>query len=473
MAYSPNNKQFTPEEIARITSLPLRSGNVGGTKREGYFDPETETFYLVDEDGNLVGKVGKKRTPAAAPPTPPAKEHENSEKNEDREDDDDEDAPRSLPKGAKIGIIVGGSVFGVVLLVLLITSLLMPALRRGPAPTPMETPVAVTTVTPEPTIEPIPEDGNNSANIEGAIEVIQAKQNVHKGEQITEDIVEMIAISPEEFNSLILTGITPAKWEDLDTLMDMYANRFIPQGQYVAVTYISTSSPVPSNPWADPDGRYATISIAASSLAEGDVAYFGAKGTLTLVRETTVVDANEENTTEDSGEELDVTDPNADTDVEGTEDEHIVIEGITYETDVMQSLVVDHYEIEDVVVCDLLNGDGESIYDYVSLYFDMPELNRRSEFLARCEDAEYLYKVTPVELVVRMTFEQSELVGSFDNLLASYDIDSNAADGDAQTIIVNATRLTSEMVRDLTAEFDTVDAVIPADLEELPTAANG
>lgn len=52
-------RTMSPDEQARILSLPIREFAFGSVMRKGHFDEEAHKFYFVNNDGSLEGKVAK------------------------------------------------------------------------------------------------------------------------------------------------------------------------------------------------------------------------------------------------------------------------------------------------------------------------------------------------------------------------------------------------------------------------------
>ena len=103
--------------------------------------------------------------------------------------------------------------------------------------------------------------------------------------------------------------------------------------------------------------------------------------------------------------------PQESSDAEGKEKEENV-DGLEHEATVQQSYIVDTYSIKHLVIADILNEEGESLYQYYMRYMSIP-VGERSDYLEKVlrKDDSLLEKVKPARAVIGVSTEQKTKLG--------------------------------------------------------------
>lgn len=225
----------------------------------------------------------------------------------------------------KLLVIIGGmmvlSIIGSIA-----SSVLFGGNETPPNPTPIENQ--------EPVDEPDP-----SLN---TIQVIQVKQDLIPGDVITEDVIQSATISAESYNQITLGGTNIYQYNRASSLIGKYATAYIPTGQYLAYNNVASAYTPPKNPWVnEQQGKVYVTAPLDDETATSVLLNFGAKVDMTIKKET----------------------------VRQTEalDDSPDIPGMTHQTTIYQSVSIDTYEMQNVIVCDKAPGKAMTYADKYAL----------------------------------------------------------------------------------------------------------
>ena len=342
--------KITAQELEEIKKLPSCQFMLGGTPQTGFFDKVNEKIYYLDSEGNWMVKRArvKKREPEK-PQEEEAPAEENGEEEEsgkrrwlrrkaksDAEDESEDSRSRldalkesldqplfeKIPLTRKKLLVIIGGMMVLFIIGSIASSVLFGGNDTPPNPTPIENQ--------EPVDEPDP-----SLN---TIQVIQVKQDLIPGDVITEDVIQSATISAESYNQITLGGTNIYQYNRASSLIGKYATAYIPTGQYLAYNNVASAYTPPKNPWVnEQQGKVYVTAPLDDETATSVLLNFGAKVDMTIKKET----------------------------VRQTEapDDSPDIPGMTHQTTIYQSVSIDTYEMQNVIVCDILNAEQVSIYD--------------------------------------------------------------------------------------------------------------
>lgn len=438
-------QNFTPQQVAWITSLPLRRYRVGGTVKEGYYDEATGRIFMVNEAGSLTGETAVPRTPATQQsqenpvPSPDVEQPDVSEnvpvdndssysaantdagngngkkrgkqkKEKHVKEQRQEKAPApdsSVESKGKsdrflhVAIVALIVLFAALIIGIFLAPEVVPALSK---PTP--TPIPTATPTPEPTPTPTPPGMTE-------VPVIQVMGDVLKGQRIESSSVEKVSITMQEYNQLVAMGAAPCKWDELSTIEGMFANSFIAAGSYISNYYLTVADPIPANPWRDYSEGYQTMTLGMDALQGTEKPFFGALTVMTVTKDVDIYAEGAEPAPdlywpEDSEE------PNP--------YQNIVME----ETPLNETVVRRVFTFTNALVCDLLNEAGESLFASYVPYVEMPTVNRLGALNAIMQDPNALAAMKPASIVVRLTDAEAAALGSLANATAVFTVNGNA-----------------------------------------------
>ena len=223
------------------------------------------------------------------------------------------------------------------------------------------------------------------------IEVIQATQDLIPGDAITSENIQKATISAEAYNQISLASVSLYQWNRSDSLIDAYAVSYIPKGQYLTYNNVNTVYSQKSNPWGNPGDGYKFISLPIQKSEDAQEVNYGSVVNLTIVKKT-VKETGNTNTDDADKQE---------------------IAGLDHKTSVQQSSIVDTYLLSDVVVCDLLDSDKNSLYETLTSWMEIPAGEQPTYIKTRFQEDESLMKeLEPKYMQLRVTAEQAEALGS-------------------------------------------------------------
>lgn len=396
-----NMVQFSKEERTRIMRLPMTKAQSGGGITSGYFDPDSGMFYKANEAGIPTGEVAKApqkyiddwnqknaaKVASMVPTTPPS---DKAAAKIDGEDEDD-----SITKKKKKGMA-----FIAVLLVvaLAFSAFIIAGPVLGVLPTSSSTPISGETLV-------VNSDSDEPENV---VYVIQAAEDILKGDVIKEEMLKRVAVSVSDYNRIIASGGAPCKWDEVATVIGMYAGNYLKAEQYVNDTDIQIEDPVIDNPWAEYSKEdFSIVTLPIDAVQSDGTIFVGALCDLEITREVTSIEeakeAEEEKSDSETEEEVEVT-------VEEIPAEDI--DGLTMEEGLSQSYTVNVYHVENGVVCDVLNEDGDSIYPYYAQYIELPPVKQVAMINElRTTDEDFVDDVEAHYVVVLITAGQEDIIG--------------------------------------------------------------
>ena len=395
-----NSNSVTQQEKDRILSLPQRSFIIGGQRKTGLYDQDTNKFYLLDEDGKLTGRcVALRSQPRHSPPKVESGTDGSVGTNpEERETPEKAGVQEKKKVGnSNIGdnpditrkakpIFIGLAVVAVVaVLAVQMGGFFQKDPSNGQLPADTPEPGIVTTN---------PDDEPNSADTLNEIAVVQVVRDLIPGDVITPDDLQSQTISADSFSSFALSGNNIYKWERSEELVGKYINTYTQAGTYLSYNNVEAAFTFASNPWTWPSEGTMLIEIPIDDEnLDNALLNYGAQFNLEIRKET----VNKTPTGGTTG---------------GDTQEPTEIPGLNHSTTVDVTTTVDTYTITDLVVCDLLNSDRESLYNRYCAYNGIPA-GEQLPYLrdALKEDSLLEKQLHPVYLMARVTTAQGEAMG--------------------------------------------------------------
>ena len=182
------------------------------------------------------------------------------------------------------------------------------------------------------------------------VTVIKLNCSVLPGTLLDKKMFVQETISNEKLNELSMTGTTVYTWNYIETLSEMYSSAYIPQEtQYLTSSNVSGTQIVYANPFkhlTDTDNAFLEIpaNIPYSSLSE---VILGRHVDLTV----------EKKTVSDIPQRLDPKE----------------VEGLDHSSSITERTTTDVFRLKDVVIRDVINADGISLYETLSRYNAVPD----------------------------------------------------------------------------------------------------
>ena len=403
----PGVRTISREEFAAIMTLPIREFKFGGVQKRGRYDEESHKFYFINDEGKLIGRIATvtfhDKAPAETVPAEYNTPQQNRPKAEDQRNalvcflrkmagsseaeinakgSTQENQPVSEKRGVDRGenaekekrkrkfLICATLATTILLLCVIVVPSVIRNSFKGFGQANSESPQ------------------NNSA-LE-AITVIQVTRDLIPGDILTSEDLQSAVVSAAEYN-LIYTGSSPLyQWSRCEDLLETqnYVTEYIPKGLYLTYDNVSGVYPRLINPWmeAQSEIRYVSIPINEGVRTDARLNY-GAIINLTIQKSSRGVDTSQ-------GEENDI--------------------------DGMEVTVVREdrvgYALQNVVVCDLLDGDGESLFARHSHLMAIPSGEQvtylRNLFLS---DSKADGALSPQYIVIGLTAAQAKELGDLNS----------------------------------------------------------
>lgn len=432
---------ISKDELRRIMSLPKVRLKIGGETKAGYLDEEAEgmrAFYPIDEDGALTGKVAK--IPPSVYQSGPEHEAPGHQPQDSGEPQDNELPDPEGPKKGK-GLIGNAPVklFGrevpkrtiiiavaAILVGCITLALVLPSLFFGRGPDDDTSPDASPIV--------------SAVVREDVVQVIQVRRTLIPGQVLAPEDMEEVSISQDLYDSARNSGRDLYTWDAASLLEGHYANDYITAGSYLEFDDIDAVSPFPLLPWSEipDDEQLIPIEVDESMRADPDL-IFGEYITIKIEKTYTVRDVDSDPTASPIPDvQVPEPDPPVDDPIDApgdpqddpvdpadTQDPEPAAQepgpAMAPATDIELTTVttenkrIEEYTIKNMVICDILNADGQSIYPFYCAYIGIPIADRPT-YLSNAlrEDETLELRLTPAYIMVAFTNDQAKEIGDLD-----------------------------------------------------------
>ena len=414
---------LTKEDILRITSLPVKKMRVGNIVQDVVCDEATGYIYYVNPNATgLFDRLDKRRTkydpekmkeilqekekaeeqqeqeeeakPFIPPKTPnfSLKKKQAEKKSGEADDVGEKDTAskkrknenlpqtthnelkaREKPKkekkprqNLKRKIIVLGCAVAVIAAGACAYPIVMETLQqRRQEPTPP---------TPTVTVE------NDNASI------VQVVNDLIPGDIITADDLKEAVVAEDTYSQITLQGINLYQWSRADALVGMYAQTYLPAGQYVSFSSIGASYEPPQSLWTS--DSYLDIPLPEEQQA--DAAYLpGQKINVVLRKQVT--------------QESPVTQSQDETQSGGTS------------TTIVQTTTIDEFSFPNTTICDVLTGDGtHSLYQSLHALSTVPAGEQSNYINRTMQREEFASQFQQKTLRIALSKEDIDKLGKLD-----------------------------------------------------------
>lgn len=410
-----NEKKFSlsPEEYARIKALPQRKFIISGEQKTGLFDMESNKFYPTDETGELTGKcVTLAHKPKPKPPvtespsaeTPASSTNEGGEEpasdNESPEDGKKKKRVKKEKPAKKAGTQDGGAsssavqkakpifiIVAAAIVVFVAWGQLKPLFGGSPQQGTTSQPGQQTGIQSGETVNNQDAHGTNL----DSIEVIQAVKDLIPGDVVTPEDIQSATVSAEVFSQITLAGTQIYKWDRSEYLLGKYVTGYVPAGLYLSYNNVAPALTFAANPWSATIEDTALIKVPIDSAAkENALLNYGTILNLEIRKET----VNQVAANGQTGNNV----PKVD--------------GLNHSTTVEQSVTIDTFTLNGLTVCDVLNANGDSLYNKYCAYNGIPA-GEQLPYLRNAlkEDESLAATLAPAYIMVRVTSEQAAALG--------------------------------------------------------------
>ena len=425
-----SKRTLTQQEVDRLKKKPLITVETAGKKYRGHYDEETQMFVETDRNGNLVGHAMRLNPEAAkrikysmsrdVADNPKRKGVRQSVKDllltlagkrddEDNSEDDADYVAKRTKKQEKDGEDGSGSndtdreekdentendkddeakkkrIFVIAAIIIVIISIFFSARIMFSGNDSQSE-----------------QQQTESAEQQKTVAIIASSADLIPGDQITEDNIKKKSISQDTYNVLSANGAKVYKWQSHESLIDMYVTEYIPTGEYLTYDNVDTVYTQPGNPWNDADRGYSYVTIPVNERTVKNLGY-GSIINLTITKQTVNTEQGaSQDALNDANDGNEITDSDA--------------PGLKHSQSAQKAYIVDTYELSNVIVCDLLNENEDSLYSAYTSLMSIPAGEQASYLKLRMQHDDDFYSIVkPAFLSVKITTQQEEEIGSMDN----------------------------------------------------------
>ena len=241
----------------------------------------------------------------------------------------------------------------------------------SPTSLPTQPPQPATETCTEQTTQPAPE----------MVELVYLNTAVFPGEQIQKGQLATKELPISEYQAIQAAGNQVMTADRMDSLVGIYATAYIQKGAFLSANVVATQKPPVVNPWLDSDA--VTHQIKVNRTWDEFPAYQPG----TIVDWTITVAQTEIGAwTED-------------------QDNAFALPGVEYNP-VLESTVIKKIVVSDIVIQDMLDEQGRSLYESIRRLADIPEIIQKEALQERYATADSIRKLAPYTLVGTVTEEQ-------------------------------------------------------------------
>ena len=371
----PATFSISKNEMERIKALPRISLKIGGEVKFGYFDQETNRFFQTNEYGELTGKVAVvNKAPAPMRPTEAAPDDDPVAEMEMADSNEKAAADEKSSKFNKLKPVI--IVVGLIAAVCIAAAIAVPMLMGNNNDTPVD--------------PNFPVGGEPGVDTPVEYHVTRLTRDILPGQMFTLDDLEEVVLPAATYHESQMLGKEMYAWEDAEKLLGYYAGEFIPAKTFLEETEISAIPPYGLNPWGIVDSNSTLIVAPVKEELKNEPALnYGNYIDMTVKKivKTQVAVGT------DPG------DPAADP-------------SISPPSTTQETTQTKEYPVNDLTICDILNANGESIYNIYCAYTGIPA-TKRLDYIAEAlwNDETLKDQLTPAYILVRVTNDQAKVLG--------------------------------------------------------------
>lgn len=384
--------------LEQINNLPIRTIRVGGILRKIRYDEDSQTIFMLDDNGNFTGRTRKYELPPLeespeVSPQIPAAEQESDENipqidtesamagaDGGEEQETEEEQPTD---GVKMLLRKWLPTIGLAAIVIIgVISFISAYRNRTPAPV-ATTPAPTTTAdqglhtTPTVTEPPI-------TTPEYDTHILSAATTLMPGHKITAEDFVLVGVTYEQL-SVLSSGNGLYTEDNMDSLVGLVIQDYIQQGAYLTYDDVGTVF-APANPWLSPSVGQTTVTLSVN-LESG----FGSAYLWGNIVDLKIVCRTKQETSSP---------------IETTPS----LPGVEHDSSVVESMLQDTYTFGTVQIVDILNADGNSLYADYRAWATVPAAILPSVIATNMADADAAAKELPACIVFAVTPQQAEII---------------------------------------------------------------
>ena len=319
---------LTEEHIRRIKDLPTRKIKYAGVVSYAKFDEENGLVFILDEKGVPTGELRSvsKDESSQGYKSSFKVDRPNSHKlpRPDAADGADVDSDKEpVPYEEMKKKVLLSSIISAVIGIVLSLAVTIPVFLLS--------------------------DRNAGATAdEQSFVVVQVLSDLLPGDIIDSAMLNRISVSGETFNQAALSGETLYMWSEAQNLVGMAASEFVSAGECLSYSNVTGLYEVPENPLLVLEDGNAYLDIPVNlSYKYVDSVLMGRYLDITL----------EVVTSKNTSERVETGD----------------VPGLNHSSSVTEKTITDIYRLSDMVIVDMIAGDGSSLYETYFSYNQIPD----------------------------------------------------------------------------------------------------
>lgn len=386
--------KVTKEYLSSLPKIQIKpTGDVSCFVR---YDEKLNLIYMLDGEGNFTGKVAPAENMEKVENPENAKQNEpeiaqEEQPYEEPEEDVEETEPDS--KGKKkwlASVLIALAAVAVILVAIVLgkASIIVKDRTEVPEPTQNSEQASVPEVT-EP-IVPVQSEAEKEEQTEKTVIVLAAAKTLLPGQLLTAEDIQVEEIRESEYR--LLAGANGLYTEEnAEVLYGQTVVTYLPGGSYLTYSDLAASYN-PINPWSRMEERQVLVPLSVTVTSDTWAQHlWGTEATVKIEAQTKI-------TTENSEDE------------ESTE--NTLPAGINYSNSIVESMVLDTYEIQNAVIVDVLDTAGNSLFARYSALAEIPSGFLPSVLEESFATAEDMQTLIPATIMLALPQDEAAVVSA-------------------------------------------------------------
>lgn len=435
--------KVTKEYLSSLPKIQIKpTGDVSCFVR---YDENLNLIYMLDGEGNFTGKVAPadNMERLESPEEPKQKEPEPvQEALPSEEAEEDVEEPETNGKGKKkwlAPVLIALAAIAVILVAIVLgkASNIVKDRTEVLEPTQNSEQAAV----PE-TTEPIALDQSEEeeeAQQEEMVVVLAADKTLLPGQPLTAEDIQLEEIRESEYR-LIAGANGLYTEENAENLYGQMVVTYLPSGSYLTYSDLAASYN-PINPWSRTEEQQGLVPLAVTVTSDTWAQHlWGTEATVKIEAQTKITTEN----------------------TDGEEDtENTLPAGINYSNSIVESMVLDTYEIQKAVIVDVLDSAGNSLFARYSALAEIP-----SGFLSGVLEEEYataedMQTMIPATIMLALPQDEAAVISAL------------SADTITVSILQAVPGITTDLQSEVYGKLQNVSYALSARMEALNTIEQG
>lgn len=267
--------------------------------------------------------------------------------------------------------------------------------------------------------------------------VLVAADVMLPGDQLDADSFVLTEMTELDYKALCATASVFTE-DDIERITGMECTEYIPAGQYIPLSSVAVQFTA-INPWGRNDSRQSIVYLPVKVTPE----------TLSSMAWGQYVDIEVTVETKTAA-------PNASTEPAGEAEPETTAPAVEHHSSVVESTIVDTYKVQTAMIVDLLDAEGNSLYEQYSVWCAVPAPFQKEVLSALYQETESLTDVLPYYISVAMPAEQAAIfeVLETERMTVQISNPTPCIENDLQQESYSATLQVMDVISNIWAELD-------------------